>query len=183
MQDFLDLPLGVWIGAAVLLFWAVGAYNRLVRLRGSVVQAFSLLESQWLRHLAWLDVQAMATGSGGAAGSTGQANWNLLQPAKLQFLACLQAAKVSPLDAGLLGALSSAWSVLRMACTQTLAAQAAGESAVTDLLRPQWEQMMLQDQAAVEVFNQAVVEHNQALRQFPALLLAWLVGFRSARTL
>ena len=109
--------------------------------------------------------------------------WSLLQPAKLQFLACLQAAKVKPLDAGLLAALSSAWSVLRMACGQTLAAQGAGGSSAIELLRPQWEQMMLQDQAAVEVFNQAVADHNHALRQFPAGLLAWLVGFRAARTL
>ncbi len=30
-----------WAVAALLLFWAVGAYNRLVRLRGAIVRQFA----------------------------------------------------------------------------------------------------------------------------------------------
>lgn len=180
LLDLLDLPLGVWVGAALLIFWAVGAYNRLVRLRGSAVQAFSLLESQWLRHLAWLDVQAMPKAS---PASPDTADWRILQPAITQFRACLQAAKIRPLDASQLAALSSAWTVMRMACDQTLAAASDADAFFSEALRPQWKQMMVQDQAAVTAFNAAVAELNAALRQFPAFVLAWLVGFRVARPL
>ncbi len=34
-----------WIVVAVLLFWFVGAYNRLVRLRASVLQAYAALDA------------------------------------------------------------------------------------------------------------------------------------------
>ena len=35
--------------------------------------------------------------------------------------------------------------------------------------------------AATENFNQAVARYNEAITQFPALLLAWLFGFQPAR--
>ena len=33
--------------AAVLLFWTVGAYNRLVRLRGAIVRQFAPVDAQF----------------------------------------------------------------------------------------------------------------------------------------
>ena len=43
--------------AAVLLFWAVGAYNRLVRLRAAIVRQFVPVEEQFrLRHALLLQL-------------------------------------------------------------------------------------------------------------------------------
>ena len=39
---------------AVLFFWAVGAYNRLVVLRASVAKQFAAVDAQLLRVLVWL---------------------------------------------------------------------------------------------------------------------------------
>jgi hypothetical protein len=39
---------------AVLFFWAVGAYNRLVVLRASVAKQFATVDAQLLRVLVWL---------------------------------------------------------------------------------------------------------------------------------
>jgi LemA protein len=39
---------------AVLFFWAVGAYNRLVLLRASVAKQFAAVDAQLLRVLVWL---------------------------------------------------------------------------------------------------------------------------------
>lgn len=181
LEGLLDLPIGFWITAALLVFWAVGAYNRLVRLRVAAVQAFGLLESQWLRHLAWLELQALPAREEGAEdGALAPVpGWLAgLQPALLQFRACLQAAKASPLNPQVLGPLSSAWTVLRMAIQQ---AMASGEPGPAHLL--QWEQMLLQDQAAVDGFNTAIDRYDQAVRQFPAILLAWVFAFRPARSL
>ncbi len=36
---------------------------------------------------------------------------------------------------------------------------------------------------AMETYNQAVLAYNGAIRQFPALLLAYLFGFRAAQCL
>jgi LemA protein len=44
-------------------------------------------------------------------------------------------------------------------------------------------QLALQTHVATEHFNQAVVCYNQAIGQFPALLLARLFGFKPGRGL
>jgi len=58
------MSIGWWTVAAVLLFWSVGAYNRLVRLRAETNAAFAALDAQWLRQLALVDAtrQALANG-------------------------------------------------------------------------------------------------------------------------
>ena len=38
--------IALWVTAAVLLFWAVGAYNRLVRLRHALSRRFAVLDQQ-----------------------------------------------------------------------------------------------------------------------------------------
>ncbi|KAB2899823.1 MAG: LemA family protein, partial [Burkholderiaceae bacterium] len=43
-----------WATAALLLFWTVGAYNRLVRLRSCVIQAFGGLDAHLVRLMAML---------------------------------------------------------------------------------------------------------------------------------
>jgi len=190
LEGLLDLPIGVWITVAVLLFWAVGAYNRLVRLRVAAVQAFSLLESQWLKHLAWIEVQWLhgpqavpgPAGEGDTA-EHGRPDLHILQPAVAQFRACLQAAKLSPLNPESLGSLSSAWTVFRMAIRQVLADEDSGVPRLPQVLSAHWEQILLQDQAAVDVFNEAAQRYNQAIRQFPAILLAWVFAYRTARSL
>jgi len=186
LEGLLDLPIGFWITGAVLLFWAVGAYNRLVRLRVAAIQAFSLLESQWLKHLAWIEVQCLHSlhdASVPDAGEHGRPDLHLLQPAVTQFRACLQAAKLSPLNLALLRSLSSAWTVFRMAIRQVLADEAASVPRLPQALSAHWEQMLLQDQAAVDIFNEAAQRYNQAIRQFPAILLAWVFAYRTARSL
>lgn len=190
LEGLLDLPIGVWITVAVLLFWAVGAYNRLVRLRVAAVQAFSLLESQWLKHLAWIEVQWLHSSQETTALATTTdvseaepPDLHVLQPAVAQFRACLQAAKLGPLNSESLGSLSSAWTVFRMAIRQVLANDDAGVPRLPQVLSAHWEQMLLQDQAAVDVFNEAVQRYNQAIRQFPAILLAWVFAYRAARSL
>lgn len=190
LEGLLDLPIGVWITVAVLLFWAVGAYNRLVRLRVAAVQAFSLLESQWLKHLAWIEVQWLHSSQETTALATTTdvseaepPDLHVLQPAVAQFRACLQAAKLGPLNSESLGSLSSAWTVVRMAIRQVLADDDAGVPRLPQVLSAHWEQMLLQDQAAVDVFNEAVQRYNQAIRQFPAILLAWVFAYRAARSL
>lgn len=48
------LSVAFWIGIAIVFFWAVGAYNRLVRLRASVIKGFAALDEQLLRQLVWV---------------------------------------------------------------------------------------------------------------------------------
>ena len=76
-----------------MLFWALGAYNRLTRLRSSVVQAFGAVDAHLVRLIALLGefdaVQghsaAPAAVSGGAANSD-EPPAPLLDPAKVAAL-------------------------------------------------------------------------------------------------
>lgn len=110
-----------WIAVSLTAFWALGAYNRLMRLRTAVVQAFGGLDAHMLRLLALLGEVAAARASDRsldrtrdvptAAASAGD-RMAALEGAAVQFSASLAVARARPLHADALAALVSARSVL-----------------------------------------------------------------------
>ena len=52
MVGFIILALG-----AIIVFWAVGAYNRMVKLRDAVFQSRLALATHWGQHLDWMQKQ------------------------------------------------------------------------------------------------------------------------------
>ena len=60
-----------WLLLSVLVFWALGAYNRLVRLRAQVAQQFGPLESVLMNYqeLVHQAVTAAAAGAAAVAGA------------------------------------------------------------------------------------------------------------------
>jgi len=169
-------PLGFWVGAAVLLFWAVGAYNRLIRLRAAVLQAFATLDTR-LREQADL-VQGCLPQVDAMTGL-----WTGLGGATAQFTASLDAARTKPLDPGSIAALKAAHGVLYMAwqrLQQDDAHDLAG-AALPETLQLRWQQIAEHVQDDAGLFNQQVNAYNDAIVQFPALLLASLFSFRAAR--
>ena len=183
-----------WLACGVLVFWAVGAYNRLVRLRSAALQAFGALDAQLLRHAEV--VQTLAPDPGVTATADGVASADAssletvgaqerlaLQSASRQFSASLAAARVQPLDRDVVAALAAAHNVLSMAWQNAVAASGPFDSQMADSPPYRWEQWALQIQAASAPFNAAVTQHNRAISQFPAWLLAKLFGFTMAGTL
>jgi len=183
MQSSSFLP---WVIAAVALFWAVGAYNRLVRLRSEANHAFAALESELTKQTQLVqecippeDEQGQSQFAGGSA------FWGGLQGAAAQLQASLSAAKSRPLDPERIAALGAAQEVLSMAWDR------AERDDAHDLAGPRLpenfsadrEQHVRMTQAATEHFNQAVSRYNEAIAQFPAALLAWVFGFHPGRGL
>lgn len=175
-----------WIVAAVVVFWMVGAYNRLVRLRSDANAAFAALEAELAKqvHLVHACVppeedqqQSQFTG--------GSAFWGGLQGAGAQLSASLASARARPLDPERIAALGAAQEVLSMAWDR------AEREDAHDLAGPRLpenfsgerEQMVRMARTATEHFNRAVGRYNEAIGQFPAMLLAWLFGFHPARGL
>jgi LemA protein len=117
-----------WVVLAVLLFWFVGAYNRLVRQRSAVLQAYATLDAALRRQLDF--VQARITdgahesaqppsASSGASSSSSSfappafsAAVAPLQAATTQLATLLGATRVRPLDPGSMAALGTALQVL-----------------------------------------------------------------------
>jgi LemA protein len=183
MQSSSILP---WVVCAVGLFWAVGAYNRLVRLRSDANAAFAALEAELARQAQLVrecvppeDEQPQSQFTGGSA------FWGGLQGAAAQMQASLAAARARPLDPERIAALGAAQEVLGMAWDR------AERDDAHDLAGPRLpenfsgerQQLVRMTQVATEHFNQAVSRYNDAIGQFPAVLLAWLFGFQPGRGL
>ena len=176
-----------WSIAAVLLFWAVGAYNRLMRLRAEAIAAFALVDTELTRQVELVRNQLPPPEPTQPAPLEGEpvSFWSALHAAATQLSATLAAARGKPLDPERIAALSAAQDVLAMAWERAERDDAhdlAGPRLPDTVLlrRAQW---LLQAHAATEAFNEGVGRYNEAIAQFPALLLAWLFGFQPARPL
>lgn len=173
-----------WLLLALLLFWAVGAYNRLIRLRSAALQTFGGLDTYMVRLIALMGEYQAARGAVEGPRAPGADTHAALGAATTQFGASLAVARARPLDAEAAAALSAGVHVLE-AAWQAVVREAAAPD-VPDALAPwirQREQLALQSATALEQFNTAVAQYNQGIAQFPASLLAWLFGFKKAQPL
>jgi LemA protein len=172
-----------WSAAAVLLFWSVGAYNRLMRLRAEANTAFAAVDAELGRQI---DLVRQLSPDAALPALEGRVSiWASLQAAALQLAASLAAARQKPLDPERVAALGAAQDTLAAAwrrAQQDDAHDVAG-SRLPDTVISQRDQFLIQANAVTEQFNQAVARYNEAIGQFPALLLALLCRFKPARAL
>ncbi|KQT14028.1 LemA family protein [Ramlibacter sp. Leaf400] len=176
-----------WVATAVLLFWAVGAYNRLVRLRGEANSAFAALDAELARQVQLVGQLLPEDGDHPASvfDGIGGSFWGGLQGAAAQLEATLASARQKPLEPERIAALAAAQSVLATAWERAERDDAhdlAGPR-LPDTLTDTRAHMTAQCIAGAERFTQAVQRYNHAIGQFPAVLLAWLFGFKPGRGL
>jgi LemA protein len=178
----------LWAVAAVLLFWSVGAYNRLVRLRSDANSAFEALAVELTRQAdlvhASLPASMIHTGLTQPGDLLDEVTelWSGLRAAATQLTVSLSAMRPRALDPDAAAALSEARDVLNSAWVRV--SQEANDlagSSIPEGLEEQWRQLTAQARAAADRFNQAIADYNNAIGQFPALLLAGLFGFKPAR--
>lgn len=174
----------LWL-AAILFFWGLGAYNRLVRLRAQVLVTFADVD-QCHGHALLLVAQranqpaaAFDSRFPQVADFTADDERAGLHGAGLQFDVALRVARRQPLDAGAVAALRTAGATLQQAW-QRMPQDEVPPSAANP---PTWDDNQHATREAVRRFNQAVERYNQAIAQFPAALLASLFGFRAAAVL
>ena len=166
---------------AVVVFWAVGAYQRLVRLRSSAVQAFGGLDAHLVRTLALLGEYDAAQATAGAPDLAARQTLRATAAECSTWLAATRSHPLHP-DAALklgaaLQALDVAWRVL----VQQIPMLATPQGAAPWALR--WEQQQSDNAQARQHFGTTVTQYNAAIGQFPAQVLAWLWGFHAARVL
>lgn len=169
-----------WIVLAVLVFWAVGAYNRIMRLRTSCVQAFGALDSylqQAQGLLSEWNASQTAAEEPTAPQRLADAAW---QQSLAAMGAALAAARARPMHAPTVQRFERAHEA------QFVAWQALKNlpgSPDEPGWRLRWQQQQAQTGLAADQFNTAVAQYNAAIAQFPARVLAWFFGFRAARAL
>lgn len=178
----------VWFAIAVFLFWSMGAYNRLMRLRSQGLVAFAALEGPFNQHVLLVKknlpdrVDVLDPHDEGHGHDSSSAAWAGLAAAADQFNASLKVARAHPLNGPTTSALKTAFETLCLSWSrlQDLPPDLAGP-ALPSALQSQWEHIAFQSEMARTEFNRTVTNYNEAINQFPALLLAWVFGFKPAQ--
>ena len=170
--------IATWGTAALLLFWAVGAYNRLVRLRGELVRRFAPVDAQCgERHtLLMQQIDALAPVLANAA-----PRLDALRAACQQAESARLHARARPGRVDSITSLRLAEDILSEARARLPVPTAAG-TALPEL----GAQLAAVDTTlafARRQFNEAVEAYNRAIAQFPTRVLAGLFGFRAGGTL
>ena len=186
MDEFVIL----WIAVALIVFWAVGAYNRLVRLRSQTVQAFAAVNGQLCKYVALVRANGSLMNDTGLAelvpqhADTLTQAWIGVDSAATQFEDSLKKISQQPLDPAAMSALQTAYSTLGTSWErlQSEPPDLAGHR-IPEVLQQDWSQVALLISPARAEFNRLVVAYNEAIAQFPASLLAWLFAFNPARPL
>ena len=160
-----------WLLVAILVFWAVGAYNRLVRLRSQGLVAFGALEGIFRQYLALASSQVAVEPA------------PAITEAIAAYRVALDRARVGPLDPRAIEALRLCHDRLMRFQRENAAAQALAVAQSGEQRRIQWEQLHVQAEIARADFNRQVDNYNEAISQFPAMLLVVLIGFRPAQPL
>ena len=169
------------VALALLAFWAVGAYNRLVRLKNTIANAFGTLDLQFKeRH----DLLLMLAEAAGEYLQHDPGSIEALLQARSAASSANDAVRARPSSARLVQGLMAAEKKLAQqlealwaASTTTLAMQA--EPKIRELAQ-QLSTIQSKLAFACQGFNACVADFNAAQRQFPTLLIARLFGFSAA---
>lgn len=169
--------IALWITAAVLLFWIVGAYNRLVRLRHALGRRFATLDQQCdarQQLLQRLAAQLEAEPGGASAAQ-------VLRAAIAQSDAARAHARSRLHVAGALTSLRLAEGIL--ADARARHSETAEPDEANAALRAELAAADNTLDFARRQFNEAAEAYNRAIAQFPTWLVAGPFGFRRAAPL
>jgi LemA protein len=164
--------------AAVLLFWAVGAYNRLVRLRAAIVRQFGPVDEQ-MRQRHELLLQFADTLAPLLANAAPRLD--ALRAACQQVVTACAQARLRPGSSGAITSLRVADDILAESRARLPPPNVPGSELAELGARLQASDATLAFARAQ--FNQAVDEYGRAVTQFPTVLLVGLFGFRRATPL
>jgi len=161
--------------AAVVVFWIVGAYNRLVQLRSDLAARFGVVDERHRQRQALLERQLELLSTALAAAAP---RLDALRAACRQADTAREHARTRPSAASAVTSLRVAEDILVDARSRVPVQSVAG----TDL--PELNAKLATSDTALSFaraeFNAAVGAYNEAVRQFPTVLVARLFNFRAA---
>jgi LemA protein len=178
---------GIIILAAIvllLLFWGVGAYNRLVSLRNQLKNAFAQIDVQLKRRYDLIP-NLVETAKGYMKHE--REALEAVIAARNQAVTANAKAAGNPADAGAMQQMAAAESVL----TSSLGRMFALSEAYPDLKANQNMLQLSEELASTEnriafarqAYNDGVMDYNTSLEQFPVSIIAGVFAFKSAELL
>jgi LemA protein len=178
----MDGSLLLWGVLALCVFWGVGVYNRLMRMQARGLRALGSVE----KHMRlYVDLVREDLAQGAAvqvhAPATDQSpdDWACLLSALAVFEHALKDANTGVLRDAALAQLGQAFDAVQTAWRGLNAAppDLAGP-VVPAAMRTQWDAVTQRVETARGGFNKIVAQYNEALAQFPARLVAGMMGFK-----
>lgn len=166
--------------AALVLFWGLGAYNRLMRLRAAINSSWQQLEAP-LRELA---AESLALAAEGGLPSEGPA-FEQLRETSEALQTALRAVSPAPYQAEPVAQLAIAHALQAAALQRVLALlehHAAEESTERVQRVARLRTAQQQRQFGQQLFNGRVLAYNNAVAEVPTRVLAGLYGFHDAKT-
>ena len=169
----------ILLGVVLLaLYWAVGAYNRLVRLKNAIANAFGQIDVQLKRRYDLIpNLVEVARKYLAHESETLEA----VIAARNQARHAEQSVAASPANASAMGALAGAEQVLGGAMGRLFAlAEAYPELKADQTMRELSEELSSTENRvgfARQAYNDHVLAFNDAAAQFPTLILARLFAF------
>lgn len=173
-----------WLLAAMLFFWGVGGYNRMMRLRNAIGTAYGQLDGLLVQRA---QLCARLLEQLRPLLQNEQATFDALENAQGEAQAAANAVRAKPYAADPVAALAVAAAVHAAALTRLMSLVehhgALAEHPEVFALVDELKMVERQRAFARQLFNQAVGVYNEAVQQFPTRLLASFFGFGEARSL
>lgn len=167
--------------AAVLVFWMVGAYNRLVAMRTAIGMAFRLVDELVQRRAAAAVALAAAARTEMASEQTALDAW---LSAQTTTRLAADALRARPVMTTLAAELMAAEAPLSAAASRVMALLEQHPQVLADPMAAAHRATLQETEArlvfARQLFNEAAQTYNDAVRLFPTRLLARLYGFGTA---
>lgn len=178
----MDFSLLLWLALALVFFWGVGLYNRLMRLRARGLEVMGVVEKH-AGACAVLIKQALVP-QGELEARVRVPTWAALESAASHLEHVLAQARLTPLLPADVRALSEAWSAMQATWAQGCAApnDLAGPVMPAEMLEA-WTAASNKVQSAGGGYNQIAARYNEAIRQYPARWVAGVMGFQMAGVL
>lgn len=171
-----DSLISIALGA-VLVFWAVGAHNRLVRLKNAVGREYAAIDAHLMQRQKLL-AQLQAVGDRLDDGALSQ-----LETASRASRAAMDLARQRPSGGPEALALAEAEQALDLALAAVWDSSPTLAAVRTDpALRQAVHQLVeLEDrmELVAQPYHQAVKAYNEAVREFPAWLIARLAALKT----
>lgn len=170
--------------AALAIFWAIGAYNRLVRLRNAIGNAYAQIDVQLKRrHDLIPNIVEVAR----RYLQHEQETLERVSAARGQARAAADIARSQPTAAGALGSLALAEGVLDGAMSKLMAVVEAYPDLKADAQMRELSEELTSTENKVafarQLFNDAVLDYNNAAQQVPTNIVAAIGGFHQAAML